>query len=507
MKRKGLLFILLIACIIFSVSSVAAGDTNDTALAIDEADSIEASDINDLEISLSNENQPVEESNNQLSQKDDGTFTSLQSKINLSDDGATLNLYNDYKYDAKFNATSGINIDKSITINGNGHTIDGLGKARIFNINYGSLLKHSKVILKNIKFKNGYADIYGGAILNFADLTVDKCTFTGNYANTAGGAINSLGALNLKNSVFEKNSAGGDAGAVFSLTIKKSFDFYRAYFKGKKASADTNLLLAILQAGLEPGQDTISNCVFKNNVAKGRGGGAVYGYSHLEINSCKFTGNKAGEDGGAVFGNKNLYIKNSKFSYNSVKKFGGAVYFKCHELTGHYENGKWVTDVKFYDNLIQSSTFKKNSAKKGGAIYGFKYSAKDKKHGAKAVKCTFDENKAKQGRDMFGGTTSKCKFLYYKLTLKKTAIKKSAKKLVLKATLKKAKKAVKGKKVTFKFKGKYYKAKTNKKGVAKVTIKKSVLEKLKVGKKVTYKATYKATYGKVIAKKTVKVKE
>ncbi|MBE6500961.1 MAG: Ig-like domain repeat protein [Methanobrevibacter thaueri] len=89
-----------------------------------------------------------------------------------------------------------------------------------------------------------------------------------------------------------------------------------------------------------------------------------------------------------------------------------------------------------------------------------------------------------------------------KLTLKKVKVKRSAKKLVLKATLKINGKAAKGKKIIFKFKGKKYKAKTNKKGVAKVTIKKKVLKKLKRGKKVTYTAKY----GKVTKKVTVKVK-
>ncbi|WP_406535634.1 Ig-like domain-containing protein [Methanobrevibacter sp.] len=88
------------------------------------------------------------------------------------------------------------------------------------------------------------------------------------------------------------------------------------------------------------------------------------------------------------------------------------------------------------------------------------------------------------------------------LTLKTVKIKKSAKKLVLKATLKKGKKAIKGKYVTFKFKGKTYKVKTNKKGVAKLTIKKSVLKKLKVGKKYTYKVSYL----KASVKKTAKVR-
>lgn len=89
-----------------------------------------------------------------------------------------------------------------------------------------------------------------------------------------------------------------------------------------------------------------------------------------------------------------------------------------------------------------------------------------------------------------------------KLTLYKVKIKKSAKKLKLTATLKMDGKKVKGKKLTFKFKGKTYVAKTNKKGIAKVTIKKSVLQKLKAGKKVKYQVSY----GTKVAKRFVKVR-
>ena len=88
------------------------------------------------------------------------------------------------------------------------------------------------------------------------------------------------------------------------------------------------------------------------------------------------------------------------------------------------------------------------------------------------------------------------------LTSKNVKVKKSAKKLVLKATLKVNGKAVKGKKITFKFKGKKYTAKTNKNGVAKVTIKKKVIKKLKKGKKYTVKITYlKKTISKEITVK------
>ena len=487
--KKCLLFILLVICILFSASCVFASDIDDTIITSNDNDS------SDLKIS---DNQPLKET------QDDGTYTALQSKINTAEKGSTINLTRDYKYNDDFNITTGVFINKDITINGNGHTIDGLGKSRIFNINYGNGLSLHKVVLNNIKFKNGNASIYGGAILNFADLTINNCQFTNNKAGTAGGAVNSLGALTLKNSKFDKNSAGGDAGAVFSLTFKKSSEFYQNYFEGKNATEDINLLLTItIQAILEHGKDTISNCVFTNNVADGRGGGAVYAYSHIEINSSTFNSNKAGEKGAGVFGCKDLYIKNSKFNKNKVSMYGAAVYFKCHEQTGHYENGKWVSSVKYYNNLIESSTFADNVAgERGGAIYGFRTSNSDRIHCAKAVKCTFSDNKAPKGKDIYGGTLKNCVYKNTKIILKKVNVKKSAKKLTLKATLKKGSTPLKGKKVTFKFNGKIYKAKTNSKGVAKVIINKKVLKKLKVGKKIKYQVKYSS----FISKRTAKVK-
>ena len=63
--KKKLLLILLIACILFSVSFVSASDINDTAVASDE------SDLNNLEVISDNENPILTEEIQDSS--DDGT--------------------------------------------------------------------------------------------------------------------------------------------------------------------------------------------------------------------------------------------------------------------------------------------------------------------------------------------------------------------------------------------------------------------------------------------------
>ena len=89
------------------------------------------------------------------------------------------------------------------------------------------------------------------------------------------------------------------------------------------------------------------------------------------------------------------------------------------------------------------------------------------------------------------------------LALKKVTVKRSAKKLTLSATLKINGKLAGGKTVTFKFNKKTFTAKTDSSGVAKVNIKKSLLKKLKAGKKVSYQASY----GSIIKNLSVKVKK
>ncbi len=129
-------------------------------------------------------------------------------------------------------------------------------------------------------------------------------------------------------------------------------------------------------------------------------------------------------------------------------------------------------------------------------INGKTYTAKTDANGVAKIKITQKAGSYTVTTKYLGSTAKNkltVKALPVKITLKASKtlkVKKTAKKLILKAALKINAKSVKGKTVTFKFKGKTYKAKTDKKGMAKVTVKRNVIKTLKKGKKYTAKITY-----------------
>ena len=99
---------------------------------------------------------------------------------------------------------------------------------------------------------------------------------------------------------------------------------------------------------------------------------------------------------------------------------------------------------------------------------------------------------------VYNGVTKSAKVTIKRILKASNISKKKAKKIKFSATLKTSKgKSIVGKKITFKFKGKTYSAKTNKKGVAIITLK-----NLKVGK---YAITSK--YGACTVKNTITIKK
>ena len=198
-----------------------------------------------------------------LAAEPDGNFSALQAKINSAPgNNPTITLDRNYVYNSSSSSDrqliTGIKITRSITIDGNGSTIDGKSLARLFNIT-GSSSQGITVTLKNLNFVNGMAqssggNSYGGAIYAYMGsnnhprpirLTIDNCTFKNNTATMGsdarrGGAIYynfrpnnrdySRADLIIKNSSFENNSAYS-GGAIYATKLS----IIDSNFTGNKA--------------------------------------------------------------------------------------------------------------------------------------------------------------------------------------------------------------------------------------------------------------------------------
>ncbi|MBE6506159.1 MAG: hypothetical protein E7Z73_10605, partial [Methanobrevibacter millerae] len=254
------------------------------------------------------ENQTYDFGENEvLGSPDESNFNDLQTKIDAADEGGTVNLTNNYTYDDSF-SSDGITITKAITINGNGFTINGLNKARIFNINASD-----HIILNNITFINGKSNLGGAIIFNNAisDSVIENCKF-------------------INNNVTRKNTEKANGGAIYA---KSTFN-----------------------------NNTIRNTEFISNTAYDNGG-AIYindGASENTFENLTFTYNQAkGADGGAINFHKPLsktIFKNITFFKNSAKNGGGAI-----NTDQTVNDNNSYTDVKFINN----------TASKGGAMNGY----------------------------------------------------------------------------------------------------------------------------------------
>ena len=138
-----------------------------------------------------------------------------ESEISLEDDYGFN--YWDLEDDEIEEARSGILIDRDLTIDGNGHRLDGRGFARAFNI-----ASESHVTLKNIIFESCFAE-EGGAIYNSGTLTIENCQFRycgnnweENCKTSNGGAIYNNGDLEVTNSIFYQNEAG-KGGSIYNV--------------------------------------------------------------------------------------------------------------------------------------------------------------------------------------------------------------------------------------------------------------------------------------------------
>ena len=256
MKLKRIYLVALFLLVLLSVSAVSAADDSANNIISEDNDVIaldEAIDDDESNVDVLGEND-----NAALNVGETGTFTDLNKLINedySSNDTITLN--SNYKFtDGDDAYVPGIKINRTLTIDGNGFTLDGSNSACMFDVE-----TNSEVIIKNINFINGNAtDIHklGGAIYvgphSNNNNKVINCNFTNNTAKWDGGAIYGRWGTAINCTFIQNTAEKVYSGAIYKYNaINCTFIQNTAIYGG--AAFDS----------------TAINCTFINNTAQGSG--------------------------------------------------------------------------------------------------------------------------------------------------------------------------------------------------------------------------------------------
>ena len=362
---------------ILSITAVSASvDVNQTDdININSFDS-EVSFADDGNSNSINDSQLISES------ADSGTFSDLQKIINLAADGNTIHLSKNYVSD-----NTNLRISKSLTIEGDGFTLDGLGKSKILQINTENYVVLNNIIFKNAFdnaiqfnrinsnsvishciFDNGIGSSYGSygiAILftnTVSNLIIDSTRFLNNKNAVGGGALYFTKESNnniIRNCEFMANVARTGGAISFENNVNNNYFLNNTFF--------------------------INSAITKNN---DYGGGAIYfekDLTHSVFENNEFIMNNATvKDGGAIFvrgNNVNNLIKNCVFSNNHAEQHGGAIFLNSktndfnitnsifEKNSASYGGGLFFGDVTTNVNIYSSEFYGNNNAIGGGAIY------------------------------------------------------------------------------------------------------------------------------------------
>lgn len=302
-----------------------------------------------------------------------GGLKELEVLINNADENDVIKLDKDYVYTEGIDNVIGVIIsDKNdIVIDGNGHTINGMGKSRLFYI-----LDSENIVLKNLRIVNGFSndgvDGAGAYVLAYNTRFVN-CTFINNTAkgygsggalhinthyvsvedskfinnthkDTSGGAIYWRGEYGtITNTLFEGNTALIRAGAVYLYDGGNIINSTFIHNTATEAGATYNY-----------GTATIDGCNFINNIALStsiqdyHGAGAVYA-TNTTITNSLFVNNTAIAGAAVVIASSTASIDKSIFINNTATSSNGIIF-------GFVEGGK-VSNSLFLNNKVAYNSY------------------------------------------------------------------------------------------------------------------------------------------------------
>ena len=369
-------------------------------------------------------------------------------------------------------------------------------------------------VIKNSVFENNTADMGAGLVLNGENNIVDNSIFTGNNAKTGADILLTSKPNDIINSTFSGNSAeDGSPGIAVTDGADVSVDDAT-----RAKSSDQPIVSRMVNMNVTVNDAVEGDNPVVINVKSDQDDGEVY----ITYNGKNYTG-KVNSDGSA-----SISVPDFK-----AGKYTVSVYHRRNSsdaMPSTYTNVSFSVDsnladiihanayVDYCSNYQYKARIIGVDGKPVGAgvivkVDGKTYTTDSNGYITIKIGSYYAPGKYKITLNYKGVTSSKT--ITVKKILKVKTVKKSNKKIVLSATLKLSnankyvnkkaynkKFALKNKFITVKFKGKTYKIKTNKKGVAKFTINKKMIKKLKSGKK--YKIVFK--YGKDIVNRYVKIK-
>ena len=257
-------------------------------------------------------------------------------------------------------------ITSNFAIDGNGNTISGDKRFRIFEVNGGRLT------ISNLKMMDGKAGL-GSAIFADQGATVylESCSIKRSAATYSGAIFARYSQLYVNNSEISWNIADTGA-AIYSPSSNIQVTLSR--FEGNGSREGGAIYHYV-------GRGTIKNSEFHNNSASEDGGAIVNAHGVLQVRDSVFSQNSASA-GGAIYSlgyDSLLSLVNSRFEYNESRGEGGAIYANSDDV--------YISDSAFNSNsartlggaifakrgafLLSYSSVHFNKAKEGAGIYTY----------------------------------------------------------------------------------------------------------------------------------------
>jgi predicted outer membrane repeat protein len=223
-----------------------------------------------------------------------------------------------------------LTINKNVTIEGPGITIEGGSQPGSGNVQDFSIASGASVTLEDLTISNGYTPGYGGAIDNGGTLALIGCTLSSNQAGGGGGAIYNHGTLTISDSTLSGNSAphGGAIDNKGTLTISDSIlsgnsATYGGAIDNHSSVTITGSTLSGNSATYGGAIDNLSTVTIAGSTLTGNSatyGGGIDNRGTLTVNGSTLSGNSAVKDGGGINNVGTATITGSRLTHDSAKR-------------------------------------------------------------------------------------------------------------------------------------------------------------------------------------------